>query len=566
MNNLFGFRRLFLMLLIGSLAMTACTTQDADDLPMGKYPLLFQTTVDGHVTTRVTYANAWQTTDEVAVSIGGTVKCYMPNTSNVLSAKTGVAPFTWSNSTETKQVRAWHPYNSGLSPTSWSVQSNQNGTSVYAQSEFLYAPPTDISFSNQTTELKFYHQTSKVDIKIYYNSDLPSASQIASVTIGNANNLALKGNYVAPTSSSQRVGTWSSNTTTMGTVTPWFLQIGASYCSYAALIVPQDMTGKKFIAVKLTDGKTYYYTPQGTEANLQGGKCYTYNITLKKGTLEVTTTATTGWADEGSTAVSDKEILAEYTATDLKPGDFFYKGFHDEWVTSDGGLRTIYTDGSIRRVDLAPDDNKGYLLGVVFRVDRPGSSSEEYDDCVYYDKTGTNFNSSVHGYVMGLRSTGIVTWASSRAGYTRILPYQSNNLSDASNFQFRGYMYSKLIKTYSVNQSYTLSADFPALYYASEWQETQNPYNPSPSPNNSTGWYLPSAGELRYIYGKRSVLMPFLTAANPSFDFYFPCWSSCEYYDSNSSDPNSKAIKYDGGSVGQSKMYYGNYVFPCLVF
>ncbi|WP_044269956.1 fimbrillin family protein, partial [Bacteroides timonensis] len=77
--------------------------------------------------------------------------------------------------------------------------------------------------------------------------------------------------------------------------------------SYAALVIPQDMEDKKFIAITLTDGNTYYYTPRNAEANLQSGQQHTYDITVKYGYLEVGVSTSPQWSgdsDEDSEEVT----------------------------------------------------------------------------------------------------------------------------------------------------------------------------------------------------------------------------------------------------------------------
>ncbi|WP_044266891.1 fimbrillin family protein, partial [Bacteroides timonensis] len=74
--------------------------------------------------------------------------------------------------------------------------------------------------------------------------------------------------------------------------------------SYAALVIPQNMKGKKFIAITLSDNNTYYYTPENTEANLQSGQQHTYDITVKYGYLEVGVSTSPQWSPDGSEEVT----------------------------------------------------------------------------------------------------------------------------------------------------------------------------------------------------------------------------------------------------------------------
>ncbi|WP_262484007.1 fimbrillin family protein [Bacteroides stercorirosoris] len=205
-------------------------------------------------------------------------------------------------------------------PVSWAVQSDQNASSGtgYQRSDFLYAPPTDISFKpsgGADNSLTFYHQTARVVINIVNAEAATNASAIQSVVIGDASNLALSGSYTAPTGEGATAGTWipATSGSDMGTITPKKLTApgtltggGAALASYAALVIPQQMKDKKFIAVTLTDGSsgsnTYYYTPtQDSDADLQSGKQHTYDITVKHGYLSVTSSASPQWTGSGET-------------------------------------------------------------------------------------------------------------------------------------------------------------------------------------------------------------------------------------------------------------------------
>ena len=275
----------------------------------------------------------WTTGDPIAVQVGGDVKQYTPittgNNSATLSAASGTTPFYWQN-TNSISVTAWY-YGTGYNATSpggasWAVQSDQNASNGtgYQHSDFLYAPATDISFSGRsTTSLSFYHQTARVVVNIVNAEAATDASTIQRVVIGDANNLALSGSYTAPTGRGATAGTWntSSSTPTMGTITPKKLTAsgtlaggGTALASYAALVIPQQMKGRKFIAVSLTDGNTYYYTPaQDNDADLLSGKQHTYDITVKHGYLSVTFSASPQWTGSGETITGNGQTVTPGT-------------------------------------------------------------------------------------------------------------------------------------------------------------------------------------------------------------------------------------------------------------
>lgn len=81
---------------------------------------------------------------------------------------------------------------------------------------------------------------------------------------------------------------------------------------FTALLVPQDMSGRPFIEVKLTvkvNGvsidKTLTYTPEQGSGNLEAGKAYTYKITVQKDRL-VAQTVSGQWNDDNGSEDADQ--------------------------------------------------------------------------------------------------------------------------------------------------------------------------------------------------------------------------------------------------------------------
>lgn len=287
-----------------------------NDLPEGKYPISFASSVEGMPFAQTNADDAWAEGDVVAMKVDEVVKQYTAKADGTLSSDD---PFYWKSSEETKTVTAWYcgdgstatkGGNAGQVPTTWAVQADQAINTGYKKSDFLYAPEKSISFENrESPSLPFYHQTARVVINIKKAEAATDAANIASVVIGDANNLALSGSYSPPGVGT--AGTWTPATgnSGMGTITPKDITNSTTYLkSYAALVIPQNMTGKKFIAISLNGDITYYYTPTGTNATLEAGKEYTYNVTVKFGYLEVVKMNNTGgeWGSDGIIGVNSK--------------------------------------------------------------------------------------------------------------------------------------------------------------------------------------------------------------------------------------------------------------------
>lgn len=325
-----------------ALLATSCSTDEDDGttLPDGKYPVTFTASVNGLTATRATTVdNEWEGSENVAIQIGSTVKRYTVGQGGILTAADAANTFYWQSSGETKSVSAWYcgdgstgagGSNISAIPTSWEVKTDQSGDG-YQQSDFLYAPATSIAFNSSTggtaNSLAFHHQTAKVIINIKSAEAATDASAIESVVIGHDNNLSLKGTYSMPTGNNT-VGTWTPTTGTddMGTIIAKKLTTAGTLAggtttalaSYAALVIPQDMKGKKFIAITLSDGSsgsnTYCYTPtQDGDADLQGGKQHTYDITVKHGYLEVGVSTSPQWTGSNETITGNGQTVTPGT-------------------------------------------------------------------------------------------------------------------------------------------------------------------------------------------------------------------------------------------------------------
>lgn len=509
------------------LALTACsddTTGDDSRLPDGEYPMAFTAVVDGLTVTRAGTADGeWTDADRIAVQVSDAesgndeIKIYAPSKIDGNSATlTSDDPFYWQRNNETKTVSAWYcgdgstaseGGNVGKVPTSWSVQPDQNEGegNGYQESDFLYAAPKDISFSSTDKSLAFTHQTARVVINIKKAEAATETSSITKVTIGYGNNLALSGTYSVPTEGNDATGTWDISGGTMGTITPKDITAvsGSDILkTYAALVIPQNMSEQKFIAVSLRDGNTYYYTPQGEEANLKSGTQYTYNITVKYGYLEVVTVKDGAWSGGGeeTTNVTSKILKKGFTADDLKIGDYYYS----DGTTSDGGYRE-YTDDTNDILDIKPvltnpaTGEERTCIGIVYWVGDPTKPLRNLQG----DKTLANDHPGcTHGLVVSLGEESC-TW---QASYTpvqgwlnsnhsgKFLPVQSGKgASDPLN-NIQGYNNTKAIEAFNASSDNSGNQ----VYVVQKVVEYRKRVL---APAASSGWYVPSAKELTLLCG-----------------------------------------------------------------
>lgn len=227
--------------------------------------VLMETTVAGGMTRAATGDRT------VGISFDdGDMQTYLMNSSGTTLSPDGeVAKIYFQTAQQVIKVKGWSPRVIG---NSFSVQEDQSGG--LDGSDYLYAPEAEYTLGNyQTKSLTFYHQTAKVSVTLEADEGISLSG--AQVKIVNTNLSA----------SVQADGSLATATPTDGTS----ISMQEDGTKYEALVIPQTMTGKKFIEITINNGQDkYYYTPKEGEATLEAGKRYDYTITLKQEYIEVT--------------------------------------------------------------------------------------------------------------------------------------------------------------------------------------------------------------------------------------------------------------------------------------
>lgn len=183
-----------------------------------------------------------------------------------------------------------------------------------------------------------------------------------------------------------------------------------------------------------------------------------------------------------------------------------------------------YDDGtwSSAANDPLPDKT---CIGIVVYAGR--CTYEAVDDCVYKLKDGTTPLEEVHGYVLALRNASdkTVAWGSwGKDGY-------SGAGASYDRTDFRGYSNTQSIRNKAIEKAGGLSDDaddnYPATYYATDVYEQQ-----VPAPASSTGWFLPSAYQLLYLFSHVETLQESFDKLGEQADFFYvrdaEYWSSTE--------------------------------------
>jgi len=211
---------------------------------------------------------SWPSGANISVQQGGTTKQYtVYSNGNITSS----SPFFWANK-DNVSVTSWYPYSASL-PATWTVNSDQSTETNYGGSDLLYASNTFTYGEGSNNTLQYSHQTAKVVINVTRPGYASDPSNIASITIGTSD---------TPIDLSGAVGSdgaITATSSTTGYITPYSLTPTSNYsATYTALVIPQDMQNKQFIAIKVYN-TTYYYKP-ATSTPLLAGHEYDYNITI----------------------------------------------------------------------------------------------------------------------------------------------------------------------------------------------------------------------------------------------------------------------------------------------
>ena len=217
------------------------------------------------------------------------------------------------------------------------------------------------------------------------------------------------------------------------------------------------------------------------------------NITLAAPSLEG------GWAEI--------ETVTEYAAADLKMGDYLYS----DGTTSDGGLRKLYRDGTVETAPeaVAPEAGKT-VIGIVFHAGRHATDASDYTSPL--TAGGPTLAGEVRGYAVALTHANnydydAANWVKGPNGENGFSVGTSNDENDWNGYancraihdyvtahagegwEMRHFQAAWACETYG-NRSLDYDGNPTSAY---EWQA------PLKAPAGTSGWFLPSCGQLWYI-------------------------------------------------------------------
>ena len=499
-------RHKYALWLVAALTLASCSQDElADDnrLPEGKYPVVIQATGLQAVATpasRATVDGDWQGVTSVAVQVGTDVREYNTvTTSDADGYKTATLssdtdPFYWTSS-DPINVTAWWPY-SDTYPEQPIVKADQGDADNFHASDLIRGELTGLTFADRNRPMTFFHQTAKVSVQLIAEDGV-TFDENTSVQLVNIN-------YVKDD---------ENDVTTINTYQP----DDAAY-SYLALLAPQTISGgSRFIQVTV-GGDNFYYTPTDDKP-LEAGTAYTYTITVKAdgSGIEVTEVKDEQWANGGEATVGSKTVLVRYTAADVKKGDYLYT----DGSTSDGGLRTIYTDGSV--VSLSGEDKPQpvagkTVAGIVFWTPSETSTIGRLTPASLTDDRimAAEHPNCTHGLAIAVKtvtyngssemqwqdpSEYIVNFQRNEFTHDRKSDFYEVHASDVTNNmslinRILGYQNTVVLLAYNEYCTDNGKGDY-IVHLAEAIAEFRQ--NATPAPAGSTGWFLPSLKELHLL-------------------------------------------------------------------
>ena len=438
----------------------------------------------------------WQGVTSVALKMGDAVKEYTVTASTDFKSATLSRendPYYWT-SRDPITVSAWWPFNNAdiTQMPAVKVAEDQSKLADFQNSDFISAENRKVEFNNPT--LEFTHRTARVTIELKPGTGFTS---VAGATVSLVSLSADNGNPTA-------IKTYN-----------------ASGNTYEALTAPQTVAaGDPFIRVELGSG-IFYFRPQSNVV-LEAGSRYKYTVKVNATGLTLDGCTIGYWTDGGS---EDVRITISYdgSETEAKIGDYYYA----DGTWSDGGLRKLYADGKMEWAETTPQPmNDKTCIGIVFYTGRHETDRSDYTKPLSEDGP-TIPNGKVNGYVVAL--TDVHDGSSDRLRWEYGPGNVYNKAIDASTSKRDWQGYSNSLKFHEfVNKNENKEAGwemkhFPAALACETYgnrttDRDGNPANgkydwqkPPAAPGNTSGWFLPSCGQLQYLYKNRSVLSARMT-------------------------------------------------------
>lgn len=262
-----------------------------------------------------------------------------------------------------------------------------------------------------------------------------------------------------------------------------------------ALPTPPIVTEAGITLTVTYDGVVYTKTFAGKEFKENS------NITLAAPSLEG------GWA----------EAVTEYAAADLKMGDYLYS----DGTTSDGGLRKLYPDGTVETATeaVAPEAGKT-VIGIVFHAGRHATDASDYTSPL--TAGGPTLAGEVRGYAVAITDTYNLTTGTSYGAKWVTGPngeYDFRSGVSTDKYAWNGYANCRAIHDYvtaHAGEGWEMR-HFQAAWSCETYGNRSLDYDGNPTSDyawqaplkalaGTSGWFLPSVGQLYYMATCRDYL------------------------------------------------------------
>lgn len=298
-------------------------------------------------------------------------------------------------------------------------------------------------------------------------------------------------------------------------------------------VIIYDKEGTQLSPYRAEDGSYRYILPNSYEGKVRW--CYTYEEKTFGGECTVSSQAT------GTRYAQVETVNAgEYSLDKAAPGDFYCS-------KESNGTNAGY---------VLPQDAVAVLeqhrcIGIVFHVGQHKTDQSNYSQPLT-DDGPTIPDGKVHGYVVALTDVhdgssdrlrweygpkneynhvvGTSTSASDWQGYSNSLKFHEfvkNEDNKAAGWEMKHFPAALACETYG---NRTTDRDGNPADGKYDWQK------PLAAPKNTSGWFLPSCGQLRYLYQNRSVLSARMTDVKNStptdcgYKEYIKWFSTSLYY------------------------------------
>ena len=461
--------------------------------------------------------NSWTGGELIGMQVGESVKTYRISDAATGAMVTDDEPYTWTS--REYQLHAWSPY------TDKSISlTNQSDAEKMFACDLLECNAT---VNAKSVQLTFKHKMTRVWYEL---------QQFPGYTDEEANNAVIS--YYGHSSIKYTEGIIDKEGEPNFEILPRKIDDRHG----VAILVPGEMWDKPFIKVVI-GGDTYVYTPKHTIATdeerqtgaLKEGYNQRYYLKVSKKGIEVSMeSSSVGWDSETIDGVTDGKYNAEIPSNLNNPqitgvengiitgadnsfsisytengnGGLLYEGNCTVQRTTDGTSHT-YTFSKIAS-DIKVSYTSEYLkvgkyyysngtfgdeavkegcetVGLVYKL---GASKNEYDTDQIDNYSGSELK-SITGYVVSLTSsTNKFSWAQGDNLETEFASFENSDDEEKSEgTMYKGYIYTKAIETALIN----------AAEKSPFWTAFKNLIKTLPTPEGTSGWYIPSVAQLQDI-------------------------------------------------------------------